>query len=120
MPERRSAPHSLRVVGALALRVNRWSDRLGLQTLDLLGGLGLREVGRDLLAGLSREGVEVAALRRGHRLVTGDPVGGILLGGVLTLAHGTQGLFFTEESLMGRGYARSVTPGPGLTGRSGG
>src|SRR4051794_12442478 len=52
-----------------------------LQPVDVLGRLGLRQVGRQLLAGLPGQRVEIAALRAGHRLVAGDPLARVLLGG---------------------------------------
>ena len=44
----------------------------------MLGGLGLGQVGGQLLAGLAGQGVEIAALGAGHRLVAGDPLLGVL------------------------------------------
>src|SRR4051812_50146803 len=56
------------------------------EPVDLLRGLRLVQVGRDLLAGLPRQGVEVAALGAGHRLVAGYPGALVLLGDRALLA----------------------------------
>src|SRR4051794_23580665 len=53
--------------------------RLLPEPLDVLRRLRLRDVRGNLLAGLAGEGVEVALLRVGDRVVAGDPVARVLL-----------------------------------------
>src|SRR6476660_105222 len=55
---------AVRADGAAGVRA---PTRRLLQAVDVLGGLGLGEVGRKGLAGLAGEGLEVAALCPGHR-----------------------------------------------------
>src|SRR4051812_47440919 len=64
-----------------------------LQLVDRPGGVGLGEVVRDLLAGLSGEGLQVALLRAGGRLVAGRPVGRVLLRGGVVLRLGFAHVF---------------------------
>src|SRR6476469_3024028 len=80
---RRGAPAS-----ALALR-----GIPAAEPVDVLRRLRLGEVGWQLLAGLLGEGVEVALLALGHRVVAADPVGRVLLeGGVTDRLGGADGL----------------------------
>ncbi len=46
----------------------------------MLRRLGFRQVSGQLFVGLAAKGVQIAALRTGHRLFTTDPVAGVLLG----------------------------------------
>src|SRR5436190_262334 len=62
------------------------------ETLDLLGGLALGDVGGDLLAGLTGERVEVALLRGGDRVAAGHPLARVLLQGRVPAAGGAEHL----------------------------
>src|SRR6476620_12376134 len=80
---RRGAPAS-----ALALR-----GIPAAEPVYVLRRLRLVEVGRQLLAGLLGEGVEVALLALRHRVVAADPVGRVLLeGGVTDRLGGADGI----------------------------
>src|SRR5215212_11864026 len=55
------------------------NTQLRLQPIDVLRCLGLAEISRQFLARLPGKGVEIALLRRSHRVAAADPIAGVLL-----------------------------------------